>query len=101
MRVATNEYTDKTQHLHYDVVVIGAGIAGLYTALHIDDKHSCCILTKEDAEVSNSWLAQGGIAAALSLDDAMSHRFATCSNVDACADHSRSCRPMRRPGCSR
>ena len=75
MRYATNEYTDKTQHLQYDVVVIGAGIAGLYTALHIDDKHSCCILTKEDAEVSNSWLAQGGIAAAISLDDAPIYHY--------------------------
>ena len=75
MRFATNEFSDKTQHLKYDVVVIGAGIAGLYTALHIDEKHSCCILTKEDAEVSNSWLAQGGIAAAISMDDAPVYHF--------------------------
>lgn len=70
MRYATDDFTDKTEHLQFDVLIIGAGIAGLYTALHIDSKHSCCILTKEDAEVSNSWLAQGGIAAAISLDDA-------------------------------
>ena len=75
MRFATNEFPDITAHLKYDVVVIGAGIAGLYTALHIDDKHSCCILTKEDAEVSNSWLAQGGIAAAISGDDAPVYHF--------------------------
>ena len=75
MRFATDEFSDITSHLHYDVVVIGAGIAGLYTALHIDEKHSCCILTKEDAEVSNSWLAQGGIAAAISLDDAPIYHF--------------------------
>ncbi len=75
MRFATNEFSDMTAHLKYDVVVIGAGIAGLYTALHIDEKHSCCILTKEDAEVSNSWLAQGGIAAAISIDDAPIYHF--------------------------
>ena len=75
MRFATDEFSDITSHLRYDVVIIGAGIAGLYTALQIDDKHSCCILTKEDAEVSNSWLAQGGIAAALSLDDAPIYHF--------------------------
>ncbi|MEA4894271.1 MAG: L-aspartate oxidase [Oscillospiraceae bacterium] len=75
MRFATNRFTDETQHIQYDVVVIGAGIAGLYTALHIDDRHSCCILTKEDAEISNSWLAQGGIAAAISLDDAPAYHF--------------------------
>ena len=65
MRYATDDFPEKTSHMHFDVVIIGAGIAGLYTALHIDGKHSCCILTKEDAEVSNSWLAQGGIAAAI------------------------------------
>jgi L-aspartate oxidase len=61
--------------MKFDVVVIGAGIAGLYTALHIDEKRSCCILTKEDAEVSNSWLAQGGIAAAISIDDAPLYHY--------------------------
>ncbi len=75
MRYATDDFPEKTSHMHFDVVIIGAGIAGLYTALHIDGKHSCCILTKEDAEVSNSWLAQGGIAAAISLDDAPIYHF--------------------------
>jgi len=75
MRYATDDFSDLTQHLKFDVLIIGAGIAGLYTALHIDDKHSCCILTKEDAEVSNSWLAQGGIAAAISLDDNPMYHF--------------------------
>jgi len=75
MRFATDEFSEIISHLHFDVVVIGAGIAGLYTALHIDEKYSCCILTKEDAEVSNSWLAQGGIAAAISLDDAPIYHF--------------------------
>ena len=55
---------------HFDVVIVGAGIAGLYTALNIDKKYSCCVLAKETVEISNSWLAQGGIAAAISRDDA-------------------------------
>lgn len=75
MRYATDDFSEITQHLQFDVLIIGAGIAGLYTALNIDDKHSCCILTKEDAEVSNSWLAQGGIAAAISLDDTPMFHF--------------------------
>ncbi|NLH02111.1 MAG: L-aspartate oxidase [Clostridiales bacterium] len=75
MRFATDDFSDTTQHLQFDVLIIGAGIAGLYTALHIDERHSCCILTKEDAEVSNSWLAQGGIAAAISLDDTPMYHF--------------------------
>ena len=53
----------------FDVVIIGAGIAGLYTALNIDSRCKCCVLAKKDIEISNSWLAQGGIAAAISSDD--------------------------------
>lgn len=69
MRYATNEFSENTEHLRFDVIIIGAGIAGLYTALHIDPRYSCCILTKEEVDVSSSWLAQGGIAAAISMDD--------------------------------
>ena len=69
MRYAIEGLSDETEHLRYDVVVIGAGVAGLYTALQLDGSCSCCILTKEDVDVSSSWLAQGGIAAAISLDD--------------------------------
>ena len=53
----------------FDVVIIGAGIAGLYAALNIDERLSCLILAKENVDMSNSWLAQGGIAAAISGDD--------------------------------
>ncbi len=53
----------------FDVVIIGAGIAGLYTALNIDESYTCCVLAKETIEISNSWLAQGGIAAAISRED--------------------------------
>ena len=54
----------------YDVVIIGAGLAGLYTALNIEEKYSCLILAKENIDMSSSWYAQGGIAAAISHDDA-------------------------------
>ena len=52
-----------------DVLIIGSGIAGLYTALHIDPKLKVTFVTKEGADNSNSWLAQGGIAAALDEQD--------------------------------
>ena len=55
--------------LEYDLVVVGAGIAGLYAALNIDERLSCLIIAKENVDMSNSWLAQGGIAAAISVDD--------------------------------
>ena len=53
----------------FDVVIAGAGLAGLYTALNIDERLSCIILAKESVDISCSWLAQGGIAAAINDDD--------------------------------
>ncbi len=55
--------------LSFDTLVVGSGIAGLYAALHLDEKLSCAVLTKEGFDISNSWLAQGGIAAAINKDD--------------------------------
>lgn len=55
--------------LSCDVCIIGNGVAGLYTALNLDSGLSCIVLSKEGLEISNSWLAQGGIAAAISKDD--------------------------------
>lgn len=73
MRFVFGDY--QGSNMHFDVVIIGAGIAGLYTALHIDEKFSCCILSKEDVEISSSWLAQGGIAAAIANDDTPAFHF--------------------------
>ncbi|MDR2568967.1 MAG: L-aspartate oxidase [Oscillospiraceae bacterium] len=53
----------------YDVVIVGAGLAGLYAALNIDENLRCVILAKENMDCSSSWLAQGGIAAAINRDD--------------------------------
>ena len=75
MRYAISGNTKITSTLSYDVVIIGAGIAGLYTALKLRDDLSCCILAKESIDLSNSWLAQGGIAAAISQDDTPAFHF--------------------------
>lgn len=55
--------------LDYDVLVVGSGLAGLYAALHIDENKSCALVTKVSIENSNSWLAQGGIAAVIDSHD--------------------------------
>ncbi|MBQ9941179.1 MAG: L-aspartate oxidase [Clostridia bacterium] len=60
----------------YDVLVIGSGIAGLYSALHIDEKKSVGLITKVGIDESNSWLAQGGIAAVMSKEDKPELHFA-------------------------
>ncbi|HOJ10286.1 MAG TPA: L-aspartate oxidase [Clostridiales bacterium] len=54
---------------YYDVIIIGSGIAGVYTALEIPEKNNILILTKETLEISNSVLAQGGIAVSLDKGD--------------------------------
>lgn len=50
-----NKYTS-------DVIIIGAGIGGLFTALNIDDNHKITLLSKSTSKENNSILAQGGIA---------------------------------------
>ena len=48
-----------------DVVIIGAGIAGLYTALLLPQNMKILIVSKADGTKTNSYLAQGGIAASM------------------------------------
>jgi len=57
----------------YDCIIIGSGIAGLFTALSLPENFRILILTKSDLMDSNSRLAQGGIAAAMSRDDIEPH----------------------------
>lgn len=52
-----------------DVLIIGAGLAGLTTALHLAEHRDVTVLAKRSVDVSSSQWAQGGIAAVLSADD--------------------------------
>ena len=45
-----------------DVLIVGTGLAGLFTALNIKDDLNVIILSKTEISFSNSILAQGGIA---------------------------------------
>ncbi len=53
----------------YDVVIAGAGAGGLYTALSLPETLSVLVLAKKDRKLSNSSLAQGGVAAVLSFEN--------------------------------
>ena len=56
--------------LHYDVAIVGAGVAGLTAALTAADAGaSVTVLAKGAVDTSNSWAAQGGVAAAIGPDD--------------------------------
>ncbi len=53
----------------FDVLVIGGGAAGLYSALCLSEHLKVALITKDNLSVSASDWAQGGIAAALSSED--------------------------------
>ncbi|MBA3530464.1 MAG: L-aspartate oxidase [Ardenticatenales bacterium] len=55
--------------IHTDVIVVGSGLAGLYTALQAAPHARVALLSKGTLSVSNSMWAQGGISAALAPDD--------------------------------
>lgn len=45
----------------YDVIIVGDGVAGCFTALHLPPDRKILMITKGDLEESDSFLAQGGI----------------------------------------
>ncbi len=53
----------------YDVVVVGTGVAGLYCALSLPTRYRVLLLSKEKADESDSFLAQGGICMQRGEDD--------------------------------
>ena len=68
-RYLINFDTDKLETEYHDMVIIGSGIAGVYTALQTDRDVDVLILTKESIDICNSVLAQGGIAVSLDKED--------------------------------
>jgi len=66
---------DKLESEYHDVVIIGSGIAGVYTALEISEDIDVLIVTKETIDISNSVLAQGGIAVSLDKGDSPELHF--------------------------
>lgn len=53
----------------FDYIVVGSGLAGLYAAWRASMKGSVAVITKSMIRESNSFNAQGGIAAVTSFDD--------------------------------
>ncbi len=49
----------------YDVLIVGAGAAGLYAALQFPENIRILLISKRELTLSNSSLAQGGVAAVL------------------------------------
>ncbi len=53
----------------FDVLIVGGGAAGLYTALCLPDTLRVGLVTKDTLSISASDWAQGGIAAAIASED--------------------------------
>ena len=59
----------ETPHFFTDILIIGAGIAGLRAALSVPKDMNVLVVTKDDIQQSNSSYAQGGIAGVMSPED--------------------------------
>lgn len=73
----------------YDVIIIGAGGAGLRAALEIPEGFSCAVLSKVFPTRSHTGAAQGGIGAALGNEEEDSwewHMFDTVKGSDYLGD---------------
>jgi L-aspartate oxidase len=56
-----------------DIVIVGTGISGLYSALNLRSDLKILLITKTKIRESNTYLAQGGIATAKNIEDIPSH----------------------------
>ena len=52
-----------------DVLIVGSGCSALYMALHLPEDLNILMVTKKEAELSDSFLAQGGICMLRNEDD--------------------------------
>jgi len=63
------------QIVEFDTVVVGSGLAGLAAAYYSSRYGSVAVVTKSELDTSNSYYAQGGIAAALAPGDSPEHHL--------------------------
>lgn len=68
-RYLTAFHPRQIPHFFTDVLIIGAGLGGLRAALAVDPRLNVLITCKDGREGSNSWHAQGGIAAVVDPED--------------------------------
>ena len=61
--------------LKFDVVIIGTGLSGIYTALSLDEQLKIAIVSTGSIKATNSYLAQGGVAAAVGKDDSVASHY--------------------------
>ncbi|GAB3489295.1 L-aspartate oxidase [Marinomonas epiphytica] len=72
-----------SQHFQHDIVIIGAGAAGLTLALELANHKKVAILTKSDIREGSTLYAQGGVAAVLSEKDTIDSHIQDTINAGA------------------
>jgi L-aspartate oxidase len=80
-RYLVNVDSAATHQLFTDCLVIGAGIAGLRAAIEAAERCSVIVLCKGSLQESNTWKAQGGIAAVLDKADTFESHIADTLNT--------------------
>lgn len=92
---------ERSKTNHFDMIIVGSGIAGLYAALQASDNARVCLLTKGAMNDTNTWLAQGGIAAAVGEDDnpEVHIRDTLVAGAGACDEHAVSVMAKEGPDC--
>ena len=56
---------------HFDVLIVGSGLAGMTLALHLAETRTVGLITKKNLLEASSSYAQGGIAAVLDTEDSV------------------------------
>ncbi len=70
----------------YDVIIIGAGVAGLYAAMKIPKEKKVLIINKRETFKCNTFYAQGGVALARDKEDIPVHIKDTLDAGDGLCD---------------
>jgi L-aspartate oxidase len=56
-------------NINTDVLIVGTGVSGLFAALNLNSNLKVTMITKAELKESNTYLAQGGISTARTLED--------------------------------
>ena len=70
----------------YDVIIVGAGVAGLYAAMHLPSDKRVLIINKRESFKCNTFYAQGGVALARDEADVPVHIQDTLNAGDGLCD---------------
>ena len=60
---------ERENYIKTQTVIVGSGVAGLFTALCLPDDREILIITKENLKDADSYLAQGGVCVLKNVDD--------------------------------